>query len=403
MKILQINAVYGYLSTGIIVENIEDLLHENGWETGVVYQKASKPPRNGYRMGNWLDWKIHALWTRLSGKQAYASQFSTKKMIRWLQQQKPDVVHLHNLHSNYICLNMLLKYLAENDIPTVITLHDCWYFTGKCFHYMESKCEKWKVRCQNCPRKKQDVKSFFFDQSRAVFRDKEKYLNAIPRLTIVGCSDWICDQASMSILKDRPIQRVYNGIDTAVFTPDDRAYRKKLGLEDKFVILGAANKWLNPMNQGAMQAVLDKLEENDRVVLFACTPEQVEQLREQKNVVALGYIHDQNQMASLFDSADVFVNMTLADTLPTVNMEALSCGTPVITFDSCGSPELIDDGVTGYVVPACAQEPLVRAIKRVKNGEISLEACRKAALQKFNRKNNYCDYLKIYENVINKA
>ena len=130
MKVLQINAVYGSGSTGVIVKDIENAITDCGGKAFVAYQRAPFKPVNSYRIGNALDWKMHALYSRVFGKQAYFSKCATKKLLKWIDEVSPDVIHLHNLHSNYINLPMLLKYVAKKNIATVVTLHDCWFFTG---------------------------------------------------------------------------------------------------------------------------------------------------------------------------------------------------------------------------------------------------------------------------------
>ena len=135
MKILQINATYGYGSTGLIIKDIGDAVTTSGNEALFAYQSGCAPKDISYVVGNLFDWKLHALFCRLFGKQGYYSSFATKRFIKHLDKTRPDILHLHNLHSNFINLNMLLDYLGKKDIPTVITMHDCWYFTGKCFHY----------------------------------------------------------------------------------------------------------------------------------------------------------------------------------------------------------------------------------------------------------------------------
>ena len=100
MKVLQINAVYGFKSTGVIVKDIGDMLSNNGEEAYFAYQVANWPPENGYQIGGKLGWKLHALHARLFGKQAYASKRATKKLCEWMDKIRPDIVHFHNLHSN---------------------------------------------------------------------------------------------------------------------------------------------------------------------------------------------------------------------------------------------------------------------------------------------------------------
>lgn len=396
MKVIEVNAIYGSRSTGRIVKDLCELLRKKGDIALAAAPMGISSSSEGFQIGNRLDRKWHALTARLLGKQGYASILATKRFLKWLDQQKPDLVHLHNLHGNFVNLNLLFRYLAKKDIPTVITMHDCWYFTGKCFHYVESRCQRWKTGCHDCPRNKLDIPSFFFDQTKNVHRDKKNYLSAIPRLTVVGCSDWICKEAKQSFLNAKEIVRIYNGVDLSVFKPTENAFRKSHGLESQFIILGMANKWLLKENRATVERVLSSMGSDDVLVLVGCDQSQVDGFDRQKTIICVDYLADPNELADVYSSADVFVNLTLADTLPTVNMESLCCGTPVITYDSCGSAELVDQGITGYVVPQFDQSALIAALTEIRNHRIDRARCRSVAAERFEKNQNYQAYRQLF-------
>jgi len=398
MKVLQINATYGYSSTGLIVKDIGNMLVEKGEESFYAYQSCNSTPKNGYRVGNKFDWKLHALLCRLSGKQAYYSKLATKKLIKHIEDIKPDIVHLHNLHSNYVHLNLLLQYLVKANIATVITLHDCWYFTGKCFHYADIVCDRFQTGCGNCPKKKAPPKSLFFDPSIKVLKDRYTYLSKIPRLTLVGCSQWICGETKKSYLKDLSIAQIYNGVDVEIFKPyDNTPLRKKYQLEeDTYVVMGMANKWLLPSNKKLLTDIVNILNDKLKLMIVGCKEEQVEQLKGlNEHIIPVGFIKDRVELAKHYSLANVFVNATHVDTLPTVNMESICCGTPVITYDCCGSPELVLDGC-GKVVAEHEVAELLLAIKE-RMGKISKETLEKARV-KYDKNESYKKYLQIYAN-----
>ena len=398
MKVLQINATYGYGSTGLIMKDIGDTLVASGNEAYFAYQSANGSFPNGYAVGSLFDRKVHALLCRILGRQGYYSHIPTKKLIRHIEKIKPDVVHLHNLHSNYVHLNSILKYLGENDIPTVITLHDCWYFTGKCFHYIDVGCDRFKSGCGNCPKRMTPPASLVFDCSSAVLTDRNKYLHAIPRLKIVGCSNWICGEAKKGIMKDLDVSSIRNGVDTSIFKPQNKSEAKcELGLSDKFVILGMANKWLQPSNSEFFEKIKASLAENDRILLVGCTDSQLRDLKGEKNVIAVGFIKGRESMAKHYAAADVFLNVTHADTLPTVNMECICSGTPVITYKSCGSPETVPDGC-GYIVEENDIGAMLDKVQLLKQN--SLEHFAEIGLESFDKNLCYKAYVEKYEEII---
>lgn len=395
MKVLQINAVYGFKSTGIIVKDIGEMLAANGDQAYFAYQSvSSQSPMNGYRIGNKLDWKLHALYARIFGKQAYASKRATKKLLKWIDSISPDVVHLHNLHSNYINLNLLCEYLAEKQIKTVITLHDCWFFTGKCSHYVAVRCDKWQESCGKCPLNKSEVPSLFFDNTSRVLKEKTDSLNKIQDLTIVGCSNWICGQAKKSLLRPNRIETVYNGVDVSVFKPHENDFRKLHDLEEKFVILGMADKWYNAQNREIVERLIAEQNDGTKIVIVGCKEEQKKHFSKFDNVLAVGYVSNRKELSDIYASANVFVNLTRADTLPTVNMESICCGTPVITFDCCGSPELIDSD-SGFVVEEGDVNAVLEKIEWLKQNNLELDIQQKH--KKFDKNICYEKYLEIYK------
>ncbi len=395
-KVLQINACYGFKSTGLIVEDIGKAAEKAGMETYYAYQQCLNSPKNGYLIGNKLDWKWHGLMTRIKGRQAYASKRATKKLLSWMDSINPDIVHLHNLHSNYIHLNVLCDYLNKNNIPTVITLHDCWYFTGKCTHYIAERCNRWQTTCGECPQLKKEVPSWFVDSTSFVLKDRISHLNSIKNLHIVGCSQWIAEEVKKSLLRPQTIRSIPNGVDLDVFQKRESSVREEYGLKNKFVIIGMANKWCSIENKEALEYIVNHLSEKDKIIIVGCSPEQQKTLQKFSNVIAIGYVQDRIKLAELYSVADVFVNLTHADTLPTVNMESIACGTPVITYDCCGSPELVLDGC-GYIVPENDYIALVDKIKEVKSK--SFPALQEAR-NEFDKNSNYKKYIELYNTVI---
>lgn len=396
LKILQINANYGFSSTGVIVKDIGEAIINSSNEAFFAYQKTNVNLNNGFVIGNELDWKIHAVLCRLLGGQGYFSTLETYRLIKKIKNINPDVVHLHNLHSNYLNINVLFKFLSDENIATVITMHDCWYFTGKCFHYIDYKCDKYKIGCGKCPKKNAPPKSYIFDWSKYSLKNKKKRICNIPRLKIVGCSEWICKEAKKGILSECDFEVIHNGVDISVFKPVENSIKKDFYIEKKFLVMGMANKWL--LNENI--EMLEKVSALPEVVLMivGCNNEQKKNIDDlKKNIIAIGFIEKSSELAKYYSAADVFVNLTHADTLPTVNMESICCGTPVITYNSCGSPELIDSE-TGIVVEENNKEGILEAINYVRNNKFT--NCRQVGTQKFDKDKCYQKYIRVYNQLM---
>lgn len=398
MKVLQINALYGSKSTGTIMRHIQDCCFENSIDGFVSFSYADRPLsqiKNAYKIGNKITAYMHAALTRIGGKQGYFSRITTKLFLRYLDEVKPDIVHLHNLHNNYIHLNMLLDYLAKNDIITIVTMHDCWYFTGGCTHYTNIGCTKWLENCGHCPLPRHESKAYVFDASSSILKDRARYLNAIQRLTIVGCSEWIATECKRSILKNKDIRFIHNGFDLNIFYPRETKLREELGIADKYVILGPAIKWLLPINNETLNYFVDNMPSDTVLVLFGCS-KHYDDLP--SNIKQVGYITSPSKMAELYSMADILVNCSREDTLSSLNLECQACGTPVVTYEATGSKETVN-GQCGYAITTGDYKLLFECVERVKNvGKKSLsKQCVSWISENFEMHDSYQKYIELYK------
>lgn len=391
MKILLISAVFGKGSTGQIMRDLQQVCFEGGLDCYVAYSTTSEPVPNGYQVGRSFSKKIHALLSRIGGRQAYFSRFATRRLLRYIDRLAPDVVHLHNLHSNYINLNMLLRYLAKKDIPTVATNHDCWFFTGGCFHYTANQCFKWKENCGHCAYR-DFIPSYLFDNTAAVIADRKKYFSRIPRLIVTGVSRWAAFEGKDTVFKDRKIIPVHNGVDLDVFKFSPSKMKAELGLDGKRVILGPASKWFLEVNRRTFDYFCDSLPDDVCMLIFGCNGR--ENFSHPK-VVRYGYTSNRIQLARLYSIADVMVNCTREETLSLINVEAQACGTPVVTFGGTGVQETVDNSC-GFSVPAGDYPALFeRTMTVLQNGKQS-DKCREWVCKEFDAKKNYHKYIGIY-------
>lgn len=396
-RVLEINATYNKGSTGVLMNQIGTVLTEKGVE--VYYATPDAPATEfTYRIGHKVEQKLHAALSRVVGVQGYFSTVSTWKLINWINRIRPDIVHVHNLHSNYINYVMLFRYLKKKHIDTVITLHDCWFFTGKCFHFLYDNCGRWKEHCGFCPRKHAEQNSIIFDFSRKVLADKKRLIGENEKIRVVAVSEWMALQARESILKKRPIIIIRNGINLNVFQPQKINRKEKNIPNDKFIILTMANKWFAPENNQVREELLKRLEDGMHVVVIGCSG-----IKPQYNprVTYLEHL-DAQELAQYYSLADVFVNLTKVDTYPTVNMEAIACGTPVVSFDSGGSRESIVEGVTGHVVPYGDVQLLVDRIEGIRRlGKAAYsEHCLEIARKQFDKDICFAEYWDLIRNIL---
>lgn len=401
MKILQINAVYGAGSTGRIVAELSEEIKRTGGESFVAFQRATKDVENGFLMGNKFFNKKDALFSRVFGLQEYDNKFATKKLLRWINKIQPDVVHLHNLHSHYVNLPLLLRYLAKNDIPTVITLHDCWFFTGKCTHYTVAQCDKWQNCCGGCIQLKKDIPSWFFDRTSKMLADKKRLFLSIPRLAVIGVSEWITNEAKKSYLKEaKVIESIYNWIDLGVFYPRKDDVREQYSIsKDKFTVLCIGAGWKEGTNKFSdLLTFANKLPSDIQIVLVG----NVEASKSlPKNVIELGYIKDAGELAKVYSMAGAYVHLSREDTFGKVIAEAMACGTPAVVYNSTACPEIVGDGC-GYVVDVGDVDGICIAIDKIsKNGKIAYSpACVAWATERFEKEKLLKKTFALYQKLI---
>ena len=402
MKVLQINAVNKISSTGRTTFELSEYLNANGHSCVVAYSKGlSVTPDKEFIIGNSKDVKLHGLFSRISGKQGYFSKQSTKKLLKFMDVYEPDVVVLRNLHGNYINLPMLLKYLAGKDIATVAVLHDCWFYTGKCCHYTVDGCYKWKQSCGHCPSLKKYNKSWFFDRTQAMLKDKKEFFSSIPRLAVVGVSDWLTNQAAQApVFENAKIfQRIYNWIDTEKFCPQNTDnLREELGLTDKKVILCVASGWNKEKGLDTVLELSRKLASDEKLLLVGNLPADIEL---SENILTIPATNSVEELINYYSLADVFVQPSLEETFGKVSAEALSCGTPVVCFNSTANPELIGEGC-GAVAPVGNVEGMLKEIRAIfETGKDEyINRCRAFAKDNFNMEYNLKEYLSLFNSLI---
>lgn len=403
-KLLQINPVIRTnTSTGRIMQEIGELAIANGWESYIAYsggRDGIKPCKSKLiPIGSKLSVAFHGLCTRLTDRHGLASWSATRRFIKEIKALKPDIIHIHNIHGYFLNYKMLFEYLREADIPVIWTVHDCWLYTGHCFHYASVGCYRWKTQCYDCPQKKAFPTSWLLDCSRQNFIDKKMAFTSLKDLTIVTVSEWMKNEMKDSFLKDCRFQVIHNGIDLEVFAPqpDDKAVREKYGLGDKHIILGLASIWSKEKGWDDFMEMSKMLSEDEVIVMVGVTEEQQKHLPE--NIVGIRRTDNVHQLAELYSAATAFVNPTWQDNYPTVNLEAIACGTPVVTYRTGGSIEAVTED-TGYIVEQGDVEGLLDAVREIeRKGNLEYVAkCRARALAHFRKEDRYSDYLKLYEN-----
>lgn len=363
MKVLFINSVYRRGSTGRLIAELAQAVEKNAGEYKVAYGRGEKlKDENCYYIGGKLGVRIHAFLSRLTDKSGFYSRRATKKLIRFIRDYQPDIIHLHNLHGYYLNVEILFKYLKEEFKGKVVwTLHDCWAFTGHCVHYTYAKCDKWKNLCYKCVEKKEYPKSCFKDNSTKNYLRKKELFVGVENLTVVAVSDWLKEQAQQSFLGAYPIRRIYNGLDCNSFVPTESDFKEKYGLNDKKIILSISDGWSQRKGWGKLLQVIKNAPKDWTFVVVGLNKKQIKKLP--INTIGFQRVWDKKELIEMYSSADVFFNPSVEETFGLVTAEAMACGTPVVVMNSTACPELVKEDSCGTVVEIDSTENFMQTIK----------------------------------------
>ncbi len=403
-KLLQINVAVNTGSTGRISEEIGQRAIAAGYNSYIAYGREARDSQSKLiHIGSKWNTRWHGIATLLFDAHGFASKCATRKFIKQIDEIKPDVILFHNLHGYYLNIEILLTYLKDKDIPVFWTLHDCWPFTGHCSYFDAVECNKWQTHCEHCPNTKGYPKSLFLDRSHRNFDKKRAILTALSQVTFVPVCKWMGSVVEKSYMKEYPQRVIYNGTNVDVFKPQDEEIisetRRKYGITGKKVVLGVASTWDRRKGLLDFEWLGVRLPEGYQIVLVGLSEDQINGLP--KGIVGIRRTESVQELAALYSLADVFVNPTYVDNFPTTNIEALACGTPVITYNTGGSPEAIDEN-TGIVVAKGDKEALKKAIVEVVSckDKYESETCRKRAVDNFNKEDRFGDYIELFNQVL---
>lgn len=403
MKIAQINMTH-HGSTGRIMFQIADTARKAGHEVRTYAPKifsrhkksSSLSISDHFTWGTTAESALHYYAGTILGGNGLFSHRGTKTLLRELDRFAPDVIHLHNLHNFCINLPMLFSYIKKKNIRVVWTLHDCWSFTGHCPHFIIAKCDKWKTGCHHCPQP-QVYPKMYLDTSKMMYAKKKRWFTGVDDMTLVAPSAWLTDLVKQSFLKNYPTKVINNGIDLSVFRPVEGDFREKYGLEDKKIILGVSFSWGYQKGLDVFIELSKRLPDDYKIVLVGTSDAIDAQLP--KNILSIHSTEDQTELAQIYSAADIFVNPTREEVQGLVNIEALACGTPGVSFDSGGSPECYDK-TCGSVVKCGDIVALEKEIIRICTEKpYARETCQKRA-KNFDMYDKFEEYIKLYQEVI---
>lgn len=399
--ILEINST-NYASTGNIMLNIAKQARKEGYTVYTACKASLESNKhldnNQIIIGNRYERILSSYLATLTGLRDHFNIFGTLSFINKIKKINPDLIHLHVMHDDFINMGIFFKFLKKYNKPVVWTFHDCVAITGLCPYFDMVNCTKWKTSCNNCPQLHNDVNSLFFDTTNYIWNKRKKMFNSIENLTIVTPSIWLSNIVKDSFLKNKDTIVINNGIDLDKFKPIESSFKKDHNIENKYLILGIANYWNKRKGLDVFIELAKKLPDNYQIVLVGTNNEIDKQLP--NNIISIHRTYNQEELVKIYSAADLFVNPTREENFPTVNIESLACGTPILTFDTGGSPEIIDE-TCGSVINKDDFDSLEKEIYKICDNKLfSKKACVIRASQ-FDNNNKNKEYTSLYNNLIN--
>ncbi len=394
MRVLQVN-IFGNLSTGRIAVDIYKTLIKNGAEGCVAYARNTiEDGVQSYVIGSSIDVKVHGIMTRLTDKTGFYSKKATVKFIEFIEDYKPDIIHLHNIHGYYLNIELLFNYLKKTNIPVVWTLHDCWAYTGHCCYYSMAQCNRWMTGCHDCPQKNAYPASKLIDNSKWNYQKKKELFLGV-NMTLVTVSQWLADETKKSFLNAYPIKTIYNGVDLNVFKPTESNFRERYSIGKRKVILGVASTWDTRKGLRDFIKLASMLGDEYRIVIVGVTESETKNFL--PNMIGIKRTNSVQELGEIYTAADVFLNASVEETFGLPTVEAMACGTPVIVYNATALPEVVDE-TCGFIVEPHDFTSLVDIIKNKKYELINSDSCRKQAI-KFEKYKQYEQYIDLYREI----
>lgn len=352
-KLVSINTVCNG-STGKVMGDISRKYESIGYDTLSIYgRRKGYKDLNCIKVGGFFSFWFHVFLATFFDKQGSGSYFKTKKIVKILKSINPDIIHLHNIHGYYLNYKVLftyLKYEYQGEIKW--TLHDCLPFTGHCAYFTYVNCDKWQNECHNCPNKKNYPISLGLDLSKHNYYLKRKLFTGLKNLTIITPSNWLKEIVDKSFLKEYKVVVINNEIDKNIFKPtiDKEIYKKYKIPKTKKVLLGVASIWEKRKGFDDFLELSKLISKEYLIVLIGLNKKQLKVVSKYENIIGLSRTENQVELAKFYTLADYFLNLTYEDNYPTVNLEAISCGTKVISYKTGGCIEQINKE-NGYLIP----------------------------------------------------
>lgn len=401
MRVIQVNCVYKSGSTGKIVYDLHKEFLSRSVDSYVVYGRGKDIVDDRvYKCASEVGSKIRNFISRFTGNLYGMGANETRNIIKYFNEIKPDIVHLHCINGYFCDVYSLLEYLKKEGIPTVLTLHAEFMYTGNCGYAFE--CDQWKYGCKRCDNPKMSIGSFRIEATHSNWvKMKKSFEGFNSNLAIAGVSQWISSRAAQSIiLRDKKIYTVLNGLDNTVFYYREDKLNSDIGRlqnEGKKVVL-YVTPYFEDQNKGGIWVLrLASLFAKENVQFIVVGNKEKEY--NIPNVTFIGHVNSQEKLAGLYSAADLCLLTSKRETFSMVCAESLCCGTPIVGFEA-GAPEQIAIKEYSEFVSYGDIDGLSNLIrkwiyKQIDKAQVSIKA-----IYTYSKKTMTDNYLKLYRSLL---
>lgn len=399
MRIVIVNVNSHVGSTGKISYGLYKFLKQNGNEVKLCCRgigEFSLDDESVIELCSKCEFYYSSFASWLTGYEGIYNYFSTSKLLKIIQEFEPDVVHLFNLTGHYINIFSLLNFLKTNKIRTVYSMMDDYPFVGKCSFIRD--CNKFMCECSKCPNLGEYPPSLIFDFSKEIFNRKKLIYKDFNELTITGVK-WSCMMAKKSALtKNTSIAHIDHPINyKEYFYPRDaKGLKEKLGIPYSNIVFLTAISAKAVRKGGIYFLQLAKQMIYRTDITFVFVGYDRDDWEIPSNMITIGYVSSQSELATYYSMADIYICTSLADTFPTTCLNALGCGTPLVGFDAGGVSYTAEDPY-GKFVPVKDVDAMEKICRTVKpKTDASIAETRQYAVERYSEEIIFDKFLGVY-------
>ncbi len=287
-----------------------------------------------------------------------------KGLFQSKEYKEADIIHCHNLHAGFFNLQALERISKEKKV--VWTLHDMWAITYGTPHTYSDIVENGFFQLPNNNKHSYfnsliNNKKYLENQKRKIYMKSDFH--------IVTPSMWLFEKVKKSVLKDKPIHLIHNGIDNNIFTQSNKVQtRKKLNLpQDKKIITFLADGGEDSDSKGwkYVEKIINHYKDRQDIIFLCIGNRNKHKQNDNEKIIFIDYISDKKIIAEYYSSSDIFLFTSIAENFPLVILEAMTCGLPIVSFDVGGVKEAISHKRNGYISKYCNIEDTIQGIEFV--------------------------------------